>query len=137
MTAPKLAAYAVTLVFGAGPIFVNTLVAHSPEEATARLLHQVMREKVPAEDLTGIAAMPLDAEWLRFALRSIETGKAEGQVLSIVQPSAEPDLRDTSEMTFPDYTSGPTTFRATRYNRMPLLEPESSPKMPTDPDDAA
>ena len=100
---PTLNAYAVSINFAPpqGMICVNGVVAPNPESAVAMVMHRVMSD-LPEEaraELTGIAVTPLTLEWLRFAVKAVETGKGDGTVLSLVQPAPqekvpEPQMRD-------------------------------------------
>ena len=84
--------YMVSLSFLNGPLFVNALMAPSPEAATAMFSVIVMRQYEVPQELTGCAATELTVEFLRAALRAAE-GKlppgGEAQVLSLV-PQAAP-----------------------------------------------
>ena len=90
----KLRAWIVSLVFEKGPVWVNALVSPYAEGAVGLFVHQVMRERPPAEPLIGVATLELTADWMRLALRQIETGQTEGQVVHLrsVEPkeTAEP-----------------------------------------------
>ncbi len=97
---PKLQAYMITLVFGEGPIFLNAIVAPSEIAAvagvTAMSMAQVLRETEVREGEmpplpTGVACLPLTAEWMRSALRQLETGKVESEVVKLVP--REPEQR--------------------------------------------
>ena len=70
---PTLNAYAVAIVFAPpkGVICVNSIVAPNPETAIAMVMHQVMRDLKPEEDLTGIAVTQINLEWLRFAVHAL------------------------------------------------------------------
>ena len=88
---PTLNAYAVSINFAPpqGMICVNGVVAPNPESAVAMVMHRIMSD-LPVEaraELTGIAATVLTLEWLRFAVKAVETGKGDGTVLSLVQPA--------------------------------------------------
>lgn len=82
----KFGAWAVCLVFAnGGPLIVNTIIAPSPEGAAAKIVEGVMRELKPEQELTGLATVPISVEWLRMALRAIESGeKPPGQALALV-----------------------------------------------------
>ena len=96
MTDFTLKPYVVTLSFGqGGPLFVNALLAPTPEAATGMLAVIVMREHVPPQPLIGCMAMELTPDFLRLALRAVE-GKlppgGQAEVLSLVQPPAAPQV---------------------------------------------
>jgi hypothetical protein len=81
--------YMVSLAFLSGPLFINAIMAPSPESATAMFSVMIMREYAVPQPLTGCAATELTVEFLRAALRAAE-GKlppgGEAQVLSLVVP---------------------------------------------------
>lgn len=84
--------YMVSLAFLSGPLFINAIMAPSPESATAMFSVMIMREYAVPQPLTGCAATELTAEFLRTALRAAE-GKlppnGEAQVLSLVPSGGE------------------------------------------------
>ena len=88
MADQPLRAYIVALTFGGGgPLFVNALVAPSPEAATALFSVTIMQEHAVQGPLAGVGAIELQPDFMRAALRSIE-GKlppdGNAQVLSLV-----------------------------------------------------
>ncbi len=88
--APKLKPYAVALSFQPAPLWMCTIFAATPSDATALAVFQCMRANPNAGELAGIAVFEVTSEWLRLALRVSEGGSPEGaQVLSLV-PTAEP-----------------------------------------------
>ncbi len=85
---PKMGAWAVALSFESGVIVINTLVAPNASSACALTGIEAGRRNEGAA--TSIAWAELSAEWLRFALRAIETGKASGDVVSLVSNNDPP-----------------------------------------------
>lgn len=91
MNEPKLKAFAVTLSFAdGGPLIINTLIAPDAHSATAMTAIVAMRGRVIEQNLLGIAVVEMSAEWLRTALRAVETGKTAGDVVSLVSDNLRP-----------------------------------------------
>ena len=86
---PKPQAFAVALVFGSGPIHLNAIVA--PDAVAAGAIAGVNAgRQFPGSQLTGSAAIPLSAEWLRQALRMVEGGRPGGEIVSLVSDNPRP-----------------------------------------------
>lgn len=84
----KLGAWVVTLVFDDGMMATQALVAPSMEMAVAMLA--VEAGKKAKGMLVNMAVAEVPPEWLRFALRSIESGKVSGEVVSLVSDNLRP-----------------------------------------------
>jgi len=78
----KLKAYCVALTFDTGPIAVSVAIAPNIESAAALIGIDAGRQHEGSA--TGIATLEVTPEWLRMALRSIESGKPTGDVVSLV-----------------------------------------------------
>jgi hypothetical protein len=86
--------WAVTLSFaGGGPLILNTLAAPSAEAAAAMTMLGVCRMEVPAQELQGVGCVEMPADWLRWALKTIETGEPhKAPVVSLVPSEPHPGL---------------------------------------------
>lgn len=103
MTEPqKLKAFTVTLAFDDGMMATMTLVAPNVEMATAMMGAQA--GKTATGNLVNMACAEIPVEWLRFALRAVESGKGGGDVVSLVSDN----LRPAPE---PSPDNGPHTWR--------------------------
>ena len=93
---PKVRAWAVTLVFGNGPISHQTIYAPTAHEATAMCATIALRSgDIPAEyPLSGVACLELTLEWLRQTVMTLETGKTSGIVLSLVDREPLPPITE-------------------------------------------
>jgi hypothetical protein len=91
MTEQTMRVWAVTLSFaGGGPLILNTLAAPSAEAAAAMTMLGVCRMEVPTQELQGVGCVEMPADWLRWALKTIETGEPrKAPVVSLV-PSERP-----------------------------------------------
>jgi hypothetical protein len=98
MTEQTMRVWAVTLSFaGGGPLILNTLAAPSAEAAAAMTMLGVCRMEVPAQELQGVGTSEMPADWLRWALKTIETGEPhKASVVSLVpsepQPGNDPNM---------------------------------------------
>jgi hypothetical protein len=92
MTEQTMRAWAVTLSFaGGGPLILNTLAAPSAEAAAAMTMLGVCRMEVPAQELQGVGTSEMPADWLRWALKTIETGEPhKAPVVSLVPSEPKP-----------------------------------------------
>jgi hypothetical protein len=102
--------YMVTLSFAeGGPLFLNALLAPTPEAATAMLATIVMREHTVTQPLMGCMAMELTPEFLRAALRAVE-GKlppdGNAQVISLV-PAVTQTILDDPHAPLPEQQAYP------------------------------
>jgi hypothetical protein len=83
-------AYAVALALGQMTV-VNAMIAPSPEAASALLVAQFLKDHPDkAGELSGCAVALIQPDFMRAALRAIETGIAPGAaapVLSLVTQS--------------------------------------------------
>lgn len=89
----QLNAWTVVLQWDCGRITVNTTVA--PDAAAAAALSAVgslRSENAPTGMLVSSIVTPIDIEWLRWALRSIDDGAPlRGSVVSLVQSDIRPN----------------------------------------------
>jgi hypothetical protein len=94
----QLSAFAVTLVYGTGPVVLRTLVAPSEQLAIAMAMDAYTRDHgAPQERITGVVAIPLPLEWLRAAARAVETGEPGGQVVSLVPQIPHPEAEEAAK----------------------------------------
>lgn len=92
MTAtPPLTTYVVAALFSDGALCVNALVTSAPEVATGMSVQQFISSGAATGKLTGIVAIPLNAEFLRSALRAIEGEGPAGRVVSLVPDPPAPE----------------------------------------------
>ena len=90
MTPPQIHAYSVSLTWSSGMMSqVPVLSAGGPEHASAIAVMAAMRqEPIPEGDLTGVQVREIALEWLRAAVRMIETGSIDpAPVVRLVEGS--------------------------------------------------
>jgi hypothetical protein len=80
----KMTPYIVAGTFANGALCVTAIIAPAIEIATARATVEFVRAAGGDSELNGICAIPMDPAFLRAALQAIETGKAGGDVVSLV-----------------------------------------------------
>jgi hypothetical protein len=88
----QLHAYVVSVSWSSGMMsMVPVISGGGPEQAAGRAVATAMRqEPLPEGDLSGVQVRELAIEWLRAAVRMIETGSIEAApVVRLVEP-AEP-----------------------------------------------
>lgn len=88
---PPLTTYVVAALFSDGALCVNAIVTSSPEIATAMSTVEFLRTSGTTGSLTSIVAIPLNAEFLRSALRAIEGEGPAGRVVSLVPDPPAPE----------------------------------------------
>jgi hypothetical protein len=85
---PTLSAYCVSLFFE-GTVALATIIAGSEAEAVAQVSVQIARQH--DRPLVGIGVMRLEAEWMRFALKTLESGEPhKAPVVSLVSDNLRP-----------------------------------------------
>jgi hypothetical protein len=85
---PALSAYCVSLFFE-GTVALATIIAGSEAEAVAQVSVQIARQH--DKPLVGIGIMRLEAEWMRFALKTLESGEPhKAPVVSLVSDNLRP-----------------------------------------------
>ena len=87
MTDQPMRAYVVALSFADGLSVVQTV---APNAESAAAMMGVRAGRLHEGDPLAIAWAELTPEWLRMALRACETGKASGDVVSLVSDNLRP-----------------------------------------------
>jgi hypothetical protein len=92
MTEPSLHAYVVVLSFELpGPLHVNSILAPDAASASALAMLMLMRNAPTDAPLLGCLCVEQPVEQLRHLLRAVETGKPQGEVVSLVPKLREED----------------------------------------------
>jgi hypothetical protein len=87
---PTLTAYCVSLFFE-GTVALATIIAGSEAEAVAQVSVQIARQH--DKPLVGIGIMRLEEEWMRFALKTLESGEPHrAPVVSLVSDNLRPAM---------------------------------------------
>ena len=96
MTEQTMRVWAVTLSFaGGGPLILNTLAAPSAAAAAAMTMLELCLREVPEQELQGVGCVEMPADWLRWALKTIETGEPhKASVVSLVPSEPKPEAWD-------------------------------------------
>lgn len=87
---PQIHAYVVSLTWSSGMMsLVPVMSGGGPEHASAISVTAAMRlEPLPEGDLVGVQVREIPVEWLRAAVKMIETGSIEpAPVLRLVEPA--------------------------------------------------
>ena len=94
---PPLHAWTVVLQWDCGRMSINTMLAPTPESAAAMTAAGSMRDdNAPTGNLVCCNVTPIDAEWLRWAARSIDEGKpASAEVVSMQLVRSPPEYAGT------------------------------------------
>ncbi len=84
-----LHAYVVSLSWP-GMMSLSPIMATTPELASAAAVMIAMRtEPIPTGDLAGVQVVEISVEWLRAAVRMIETGSADAApIVRLVEPDS-------------------------------------------------
>ncbi len=85
---PTLSAYCVSLFFE-NQVALAAIVAGSEAEAAAQVSVQIARQH--DKPLIGIGVMRIEAEWMRFALKTLESAEVhKAPVVSLVSDNLRP-----------------------------------------------
>jgi hypothetical protein len=90
--APKIRAWQTVLIWSNDHINIGGTLAVSSEIATAQAVYFAMTEAPPPPGATlkTVMAVEVSPDWLRGAVRALDTGGEPAQILSLVQPDLQP-----------------------------------------------